>query len=230
MSAKGKLEKFAELSTFGNVFQNFSARHPKLIAHDGTVIANAGRWNKLYFKREARIVVELACGKGEYTINLAEHFPDNNYIGVDIKGNRIWKGAKYAWKQKLQNVAFVRTPIDQMPLWFGRDEVDEIWITFPDPHLRKSKSQQRLTSQRFLKTYGAYLKPNGKIHLKTDSEPLFEFTKEVVTELELPIERLVEDVYKEAPNDLVLTIQTFYEKMHLEEGRTIRYIQFRLKP
>jgi len=228
MSAKGKREKFAELSSFGNAFQNFTPRQPKLTAADGTIVANTGKWNEAYFKRDAPIVLELACGKGEYTLNLAKHFPEKNYFGVDIKGNRIWKGAKYAWANKISNVGFIRTPIEQLPLWMGRDEVSEIWITFPDPHPKKSRANKRLTSPRFLKTYRAYLKPGGIIHLKTDSELLFEYTREVIKELNLQVTRIVEDVYRECPDDPVLAIKTFYEQMHLEAGRTIRYIQFQL--
>lgn len=226
--SKGKLEKFAELKTFPNVFQNVNLQDPKLVDNTGAVAELRGRWNSTFFHREAPIVLELACGKGEYTIGLAQALPERNYIGVDIKGNRIWKGAKYAHLNGLANVAFVRTPIEQLPLFFSPGEVDEIWITFPDPYLKKSKTRKRLTSPRFLDTYRQLLKPGGAVQLKTDSPQLFDYTLEVIAELQLPLERLVHDVYREAPADPVLTIKSFYEQMHLAEGRTIRYVRFRL--
>lgn len=226
--SKGKLEKFAELKTLSNVFQNFNLQDPKLVDNTGAEANLRGRWNSAFFHREAPIVLELACGKGEYTIGLAQAFPERNYIGVDIKGNRIWKGAKYAHTHGFTNVAFVRTPIEQLPLFFGPGEVDEIWITFPDPYLKKSKVRKRLTSTRFLHTYRQFLKPGGVLQLKTDSPELFDYTLEVIAEHQLPVERLVHDVYREALADPVLTIKTFYEQMHLAEGRIIRYVRFRL--
>jgi tRNA (guanine-N7-)-methyltransferase len=226
--SKGKLEKFAELKTFPNVFQNVNLQDPKLVDSSGAVAGFRGRWNELYFRREAPIVLELACGKGEYTIGLAKAFPERNYIGVDIKGNRIWKGAKYAYENGLANVAFVRTVIEQLPLFFGPGEVDEVWITFPDPYLKKSKARKRLTSPRFLDAYRQFLKLGGAVQLKTDSPQLFAYTLEVIATHQLPVERLVHDVYREASDDPVLTIKTFYEQMHLAEGRAIRYVRFRL--
>ena len=174
------------------------------------------------------LCLELACGKGEYARALAERDPDRNYIGIDIKGARIWKGAKIALEKKIDNIRFLRMQIDHLDEYFASGEVDEIWITFPDPYLRKSKSSKRLTSPKFLDIYKKILKPGGLIHLKTDSEPLFRFTKETLRDTGCKTVDLVEDVYKERPDDELLTIQTFYEKQHLEKGKTIRYVCFKL--
>lgn len=214
---KGKLEKFAELETFANVYQK---PEPGLLA---------GQWATEHFGNDLPVVLELACGKGDYTVALAERYPEKNFIGIDIKGNRIWNGAKRALEKGLSNAAFLRIYIDHIHEHFGENEISEIWITFPDPFLRESKSNKRLTSPRFLNFYRKVLQKEGSIHLKTDSPQLFEFTKEVIDEENLEVIRLVEDVYKDSPDDLLLTgIQTYYEKMHLEDGRTIRYVNFKI--
>ncbi len=230
MSNKNKLQKFAELNTFGNVFQNTNPLAPQLKTGDGEDINYKGAWNQHYFKREAPLVLELACGKAEYTLGLASLMPERNYMGVDIKGNRIWKGAGKAWQQRLQHVGFLRTPIEQLPYFLGHDEVSEIWITFPDPHPRKGRARKRLTSPVFLRYYLQFLKPGGIVNLKTDADSLYDYTLEVIQECNLPIIRQVDDVYREAPDDPVLTICTFYEEMHLAAGKTIHYVSFQIDP
>lgn len=230
MSNKNKQQKFAELATFGNSFQNFTPQTPKLTNKDGVQVDLKGRWNSDYFQREAPIIMELACGKAEYTVYMAEHLPERNYLAADIKGNRIWKGAKYAWQQQLTHAGFIRTHIEKLPHFLGPDEVSEIWIIFPDPYPRKAKARKRLTSPMFLNYYRQYVKSDGIVHLKTDSDGLFNFTLEVIEQQKLPILRQVNDVYRECPDDPLLTVKTFYEKMHLEEGRTIKFVSFSLYP
>jgi tRNA (guanine-N7-)-methyltransferase len=228
MSRKRKKEKFAQLNEFGNVFQNFDPQNPKLVDHNRETVNLKGKWNEQYFKRESPITLELACGKGEYTIGLAELNPVNNYFGIDIKGNRIWKGAKYAFENKIENVGFIRTPIHQLSLFFDKNEVSEIWITFPDPQVKNSKWKKRLTSSVFLESYKAFLKPDGLIHLKTDSDSLFEFTLETLDEMQIKPVMVIRDIYGKHENKGPLAIQTYYEKMHLEVGKTIKYVSFRL--
>ena len=163
--AQKKLQRFAAIKTFPNVLE-----YPENIA---------GKWNE-YFKNDYRITLELACGKGEYAIGLGKLYPQKNFIGIDIKGNRIWAGAKYALDNKLNNVVFLRTQIHKIDTYFIKNEVEEIWITFPDPQLRISKANKRLTHPRYLRLYKNILKPNGNIHLKTDSPALFNFTSKVI--------------------------------------------------
>lgn len=212
---KAKLEKFAALAHMANVYQ----RHP----------VNKGRWAEAHFHNQNPIVLELACGKGEYTLGLAQQFPDKNFIGVDIKGNRIYTGANKALLMGLNNVAFIREQIDHLEEYFGPGEISEIWITFPDPFLKKSKSKRRLTSSKFIPIYQKFLKPGGLVHLKTDSVELYEFTKETIAELGLTLLKDYPDVYAMGKQETELYgIQTYYEQMHLKEGRTIRYLCFRL--
>lgn len=188
-----------------------------------------GRWNQDIFKNSNPIVLELACGKGEYTIHLANKFPDKNFIGIDIKGPRIWRGAKTALEEELGNVRFLRMFIDHLTQFFDKNEIDEIWITFPDPYIgKKSNRKKRLTSSKFLDIYRNVLKPGGLIHLKTDSNTLFDFTLETIQNENCSIVRQVNDVYKEAPDDELLTVKTHYESYHLRDGKTIRYVAFRL--
>lgn len=216
---KDKLKRFEDIARFQNVFEYTDFENeptPK------------GQWNDKIFKNENPNVLELACGKGEYTIFHAERNPDRNYIGIDLKGNRIWKGAKYALKKKMENVRFLRMLIDHLPDYFEKNEVDEIWITFPDPHLRGSRSKQRLTSSKFLEIYRQVIKPGGRIHLKTDSNYLFEFTLKTIDEEGCKIIKKVDDIYKEEPDNELLTHKTFYEKKHLEAGKTIHYLMFTL--
>lgn len=219
MGNKNKLKRFEDIARFENVFEytDFEEKPtPK------------GKWHDEIFGNDKPIVLELACGKAEYTIYLAEHFRDRNYIGIDLKGNRIWKGAKYALKNKMLHVRFIRMLIDHLPDYFEQGEVDEIWITFPDPHLRESRSKQRLTSPKFLEIYRKILKPGSIIHLKTDSDLLYEFTLETIEEEGCEITKKVDDIYSEEPENELLTHQTFYEKKHLKAGKSIHYVAFRL--
>ena len=228
MSRRNKLEKFAELLTFPNVYQNYHYKDPILQGAHGKEADLKGSWCSEHFKNDAPLVVELACGGGEYTLALAELYPSKNFLGVDIKGNRIWKGARKALAANLKNVVFLRTRIEQLMHFFAPAEIDEIWITFPDPFLRKSKANRRLTSTHFLDTYSSLLKKDGEVHLKTDSPELFEFTLDTLQAY--PSCELIsaeDDIYGKTLIKPELAIQTFYEKMHLAEGKTIKHIQFR---
>ncbi|NND05932.1 MAG: tRNA (guanosine(46)-N7)-methyltransferase TrmB [Saprospiraceae bacterium] len=230
MSRRNKLEKFAELLTFPNVYQNYHYKNPRLQGTHGQEVDLKGRWCSEHFKNDAPLVVELACGGGEYTLALAEQYPMKNFVGVDIKGNRIWKGARKALEADLRNVAFLRTRIEQLMHFFAPDEIDEIWITFPDPFLRKSKANRRLTSPHFLDTYWTLLKKDGEVHLKTDSPELFAFTLDSLQEhRSCEVICADHDIYSKTLTQPELAIQTFYEKMHLAEGKTIKHIQFRFR-
>ena len=173
-------------------------------------------------------MLELACGKGEYATGLGELHPDKNFIGVDIKGNRLWVGAKYALENHLDNVAFLRTEIDKIHNYFSENEVDEIWITFPDPQLRFSKAKKRLTHPKFLRLYEQILKPGAKIHLKTDSPDLYQFTKLVIKLYDLQLLNDVEDVYKMDDLNEDLAIKTHYEKLDIAKSNRIFYVCFSL--
>ncbi len=225
--SKPKLEKFAEIETFPNVLRNVDFKNPALLDFRKEVLDLQGRWNTDFFKNENPVVLELACGKGDYTVGLAQLFPDKNFLGVDLKGNRLWTGAKKALELNLKNAAFIRTRIELLPHFFAKNEVSEIWITFPDPYRRNSKSGKRLTSSFFLDRYRQFCKPGAMIHLKTDDPALFEFSLEVAKQ-EGRIEEIIEDVYQNGTPKDILAIQTYYEKMHLEEGRVIRYLRFSL--
>ncbi|NND30940.1 MAG: tRNA (guanosine(46)-N7)-methyltransferase TrmB [Saprospiraceae bacterium] len=230
MSRRNKLEKFAELLTFKNVYQNYYHKDPTLRHLHGTIVERKGKWSTDHFGNANPIVLELACGWGEYSIGMARQSPTTNFIGVDIKGNRIWKGAKLALEEGLQNVAFLRTRIEQIDMFFDPAEIAEIWITFPDPFLKDSKSNRRLTALPFLHRYRNILKPQGLLHLKTDSDELYEFT--LLTVEEAPFFELLyhnDDIYSEPLQHEALHIKTKYEAMHLENGRTIKYVQVRLK-
>jgi len=226
--AKPKQEKFAELATFPNVYQNIDLFKPQLINSNGSNIALKGLWKKNHFKNDNPIVLELACGRGEYSVALAQKFSEKNFIGIDIKGNRIWTGAKAALQQGLNNAAFLRTSIELLYHFFEKGEVSEIWITFPDPFLRNSKSKKRLTSPYFLAVYQKVLADGGLIHLKTDSDPLYEFTLKTIEGEKAKLNERVDDVYEEQPDNEILAIKTYYEGMHLKNGLTIKYVSFRL--
>ena len=227
MSRRNKLQKFAELLTFPNVYENFDSYPPKLTAADGTELQLQGRWHADHFKNDALITLELACGRGEYTLALAERFPERNFIGVDIKGARIHKGAKMALEKELTNAAFLRTRIELITAFFAPGEVAEIWITFPDPFLRKSKSNRRLTAPNFLNHYRKLLQPGGLVHLKTDESVLYDFTLETLTEdPNATILYQNEDIYAGSLEREELTFKTYYERMHLERGKTIKYVRF----
>lgn len=221
---KGKLAKFAEMETFKNVFQ-----YPFSVISD-VPFDMKGLWREKYFHNNNPIVLELGCGKGEYTVGLAKLFPNVNFIGVDIKGSRMWTGAKLALEQGLPNVAFLRTSIEIIDRFFDKDEVQEIWLTFSDPQMKNPR--KRLTSTFFMERYRRFLVDNGIIHLKTDSNFLFTYTKYMVDGNHLPIDFSTEDLYHDTPAILqgspILTIQTYYENMWMERGLNIRYMRFHL--
>lgn len=230
MSKRNKLQKFADILSYPNVLENFDAKNPHLVGKDGVVVERKGAWAEKQFGNNKPITLELACGKGDYTIGLAKMYPDRNFIGVDIKGARIWKGATLALEEKLENVAFFRTRIEQIAYFFEPGEVAEIWITFPDPFLRNSKANRRLTAVNFLKHYSKILKKEGIIHLKTDSPELYEFTLETLEETDLAtLLYEKDDIYSDELYLPELELKTFYEQMHLENGLTIKYIQMRLE-
>ena len=228
MSRRNKLEKFAELLTFPNVYQNYNPKEPCLQYLAGEKVSRKGEWKAVHFGNHADLVLELACGGGEYSLDLARQYPNRNFIGVDIKGNRLWKGARKAMAANCNNVAFLRTRIEQIDLFFGSDEISEIWITFPDPYLKKSKANRRLTSHFFLNKYAKILRSGATLHLKTDSAELYEFTLETLSgEDRFHLLEHTCDLYDGIILRPELTIKTFYEKMHLEDGRTIKYVRFR---
>ena len=211
MGRKAKLQKFSEIKEMPNVLE-----FPKYVK---------GKWKADVFQNQQPVVLELACGKGEYTLSLAEMFPDKNFVGVDRKGNRIWSGAKKALEQ-FKNVRFLRVDIENLEEYFLQDEVDEIWITFPDPFLKDRKAKKRLTSPRFLNIYRKILKPGGRVHLKTDSIELFEYSLERLIEEKANVGEAKKDIYKEGDLYPVLNIKTYYEQIHLKEGKSINYLNF----
>ncbi|MEM6965229.1 MAG: tRNA (guanosine(46)-N7)-methyltransferase TrmB [Bacteroidota bacterium] len=229
MSKKNKLQKFADLLDFPNVYENFDPRHPELIGVDGVPVKLRGKWKESHFKNNNPITLELACGKGHYTLGLAQRFSQHNFIGVDIKGARIWKGATLALEGNITNAAFLRTRIEQVDLFFEKGEVDEIWITFPDPFLKKGKANRRLTAPSFLRRYQRILKDGGVIHLKTDSPELYEFTLEVMA-IENDYEMLYhdDDIYAKPLPVEALNIKTEYEGKHLADGKTIKYVKLKV--
>ena len=176
MSTRNKLQKFAELLRMPNVYESFDPTNPQLTGPEGAPVERRGSWARDHFGNDNPVVLELACGRGEYTLDLARQYPDRNFIGVDIKGARIWRGAKTALAEGLDNAAFLRTRIEVIDAFFAAGEVAEIWITFPDPFLKKGKENRRLTAPRFLRLYQKMLAPRGLAHLKTDSRELYEFT------------------------------------------------------
>lgn len=212
MKAK-KLKRFAAIKEFSNVFE-----FPENGASD---------WSDV-FENKNPLVVELACGKGEYTVNMAKAFPDKNFIGVDIKGNRMFVGAQKAIKENISNVCFLRIRIETILQYFAPKCISEIWITFPDPFLRESKAKNRLTHHKFLALYQQLLVPQGIIHLKTDSSELYHFTLEMIAHHACEIIENNADIYSKGMPDFPLNIQTFYEGMHLADNRIIKYVSFRL--
>lgn len=185
-----------------------------------------GNWAKSFFKNQNPIVVELACGKGDYAIGMAKLFPDKNFIGIDIKGNRLFTAANTAKADELNNVGFLRTQIDHLEDYFEKGEISEIWITFPDPFPRKGDVKKRLTSKKFIDIYRKILPPKTTVNLKTDSQLLYEFTKETIENERLTTIKDFSDVYKMGKNEELYGIQTYYEKMHLLDNRTIHFISF----
>lgn len=211
---KDKLRRFAEIETFANVYQLEEGKPLK------------GNWAKEHFKNDNPVVLELACGKGEYTVNLAQLFPDKNFIGVDYKGNRIWRGAKTGIEEGINNVAFLRIQIENLLDYFGDGEIDEIWITFPDPQPQDSREKKRLTFPAFLNRYKQALKQGGKVNLKTDNDQLYAYTCEKVEELGLKVHKNTDHLYTSEFADEVLSIKTYYEKKYLLHDKNINYIQF----
>ena len=208
-----KLQRFAEIKTFGNVLE-----YPENIKGD---------WRQV-FKNENPITLELACGKGEYAVALADLYKQRNFIGVDLKGNRLWVGAKKALDNNLTNVAFLRSQIERIDEFFAAGEVAEIWITFPDPQLRVSKAKKRLTHPRFLRLYKNILSENGVVHLKTDSPDLYQFTKDVIALYELELITDLDDAYSQPNISSELKIKTHYEQLDIAGSEKIHYLQFRL--
>ena len=211
---KDKLRRFAEVATFPNVVQLDAGLPYK------------GKWVKDFFKNDNPVVLELACGKGEYTVNLAKLFPDKNFIGIDYKGNRIWRGAKDALEEGVANVGFLRIQIETMLDYFAEGEIDEIWITFPDPQPQLSREKKRLTSPRFLEKYKQVLKPGGYVNLKTDNDGLHAYTAEKIEELSLKQHIRTEDLYHSGHANEVLSIKTYYEKKYLKDNKNINYLKF----
>lgn len=223
MSGKNKLKRFAENETFSHVIQ------PKFHEVFQTKHSLYGAWNSKFWNNSNPIVLELGCGKGEYTVNLAKKFPDKNFIGIDIKGARFWRGAKTAHDEGITNVAFLRTRVEFLESFFASGEISEIWITFPDPQMEKRRTKKRLTSARFLNMYRAVLKPGGVIHLKTDSQELHAYTKYIINQNLHKILVKTTDLYNSNFLDDILSIQTFYERTYLAQGKPITYIQFELQ-
>ena len=256
--SKGKLAKFADMATYPHVFEYPFARMANdelqmtndecklpasdsdsnssfVIPHSSFVIRHSsfplkGHWREQFFKNDNPIVLELGCGRGEYAVGLARRYPDRNFIGVDIKGSRMWSGATESLREGLKNVAFLRTNIEIIDRFFAPDEVQEIWLTFSDPQMKKAT--KRLTSTYFLERYRRFVIDGGIIHLKTDSNFLFTYTKYVVEENHLPVEVCTEDLYgrptPEGGSALDLSIRTYYEQQWLDRGLTIKYLRFRL--
>lgn len=226
---KNKLKKFAEMETFHNVFQCGAREY----VEDSPVVTMRGKWRELYFHNNNPIVLELGCGRGEYTVGLAQRDPNKNYIGIDIKGARMWAGAKQAELAGIKNVAFLRTNIEMISNFFSPDEIDEIWITFPDPQMKKAT--KRLTSTFFMQRYRQLLRPDGIIHLKTDSPFLYTYTQAMIKENHYPILVDTDDLYsEEAVRTLgdkaneARMLQTHYENQWLDRGLTIKYIVWQL--
>ena len=221
---KRKLMKFEQVSNFDNCF---------FLSFELSQTAGLplkGKWNKEYFKNDHPIVLELGCGRGEYTVGLAKRFPDKNFIGVDIKGNRIWTGAKEAIEEKMNNVAFIRTRIDFIEACFEKHEVNEIWITFPDPQPLKTTVRQRLTNMIFLNRYKTILVDGGIIHLKTDNEPFYDYSREVVKENNFTELDATNDLYADITkrDEALTSIKTYYEKKFSDKGFKICYLKFRM--
>lgn len=221
---KGKLAKFAEMKTMSNVFE-----YPFSVI-DNVPFDMKGHWREQYFHNDNPIVLELGCGKGEYTVGLGKLFPDVNFIGVDIKGARMWTGAKLALEEGMTNVAFLRTSIEIIDRFFAEDEVQEIWLTFSDPQMKNPR--KRLTSTYFMERYRHFLVNGGLVHLKTDSNFLFTYTNYMVEHNHLPVEERTDDLYHASHlsplTTRLLSIQTYYESMWIARGLNIKYLKWQL--
>lgn len=218
--SKGKLAKFADMAAFPHVFE-----YPFSVV-DEVPFEMRGAWNERFFKNDHPIVLELGCGRGEYTVGLGHLFPEKNFIGVDIKGARMWSGAKESAETGMTNVAFLRTNIEIIDRFFAPGEVSEIWLTFSDPQMKKAT--KRLTSTYFMERYRRFLVDNGLIHLKTDSNFMFTYTRYMVEHNHLPVEVLTDDLYHSGLADEILSIRTYYEQQWLDRGLNIKYLRFRL--
>ncbi|MFD2554307.1 tRNA (guanosine(46)-N7)-methyltransferase TrmB [Sphingobacterium tabacisoli] len=212
---KDKLRKFAEVATFKNVVQLDAGKEYK------------GKWSTKFFGNDKPLILELACGKGEYTVNLAKFFPETNFIGIDYKGNRIWRGAKTALEEGIENVGFLRIQIETILEFFEADEVSEIWITFPDPQPQDSREKKRLTNPVFLERYKIILKEDGLMHLKTDSDFFYGYTREQIALQNLPVIKETTDLYKSDLVDEVLSIKTYYERKYLAVDKSINYVEWK---
>lgn len=221
---KNKLAKFAENKTFDHVIE------PSLDTYLHSDHPLKGKWQKEFFGNTNPVVLELGCGKGEYAIRLAQQNPDVNYLGIDIKGARIWKGAKISHQQNLKNIAFLRARIDFITHFFSANEIAAIWLTFPDPQRKKRYRKKRLTHSGFLKKYQQIMQPGGIVHLKTDSMFLHRYTKAVIAENKLPVLAATDDLYNSELYQEELTIKTHYEALYLEGNPSITYLKFQLSP
>ena len=224
LGSKNKLKRFKENETFPNVIQ------PTREDLTEKEFYLKGRWNKEFFKNENPIVLELGCGKGEYSVGLAQRFPKKNFIGIDIKGARFWRGAKTAVEEHITNVGFLRTQIELVEYAFDENEVDEIWITFPDPQIKYKRTKHRMTNSIFLQRYKKILKSDGLVHLKTDSEFMHGYTLGLLHGEGHEVLYANHNVYRnEGSPDEVTAIQTFYESQYLEQNKPITYIRFKIK-
>ncbi len=224
LGSKNKLKRFKENETFSNVVQ--PSREEVL----SNALKMKGNWRKNFFKNNNPLILELGCGKGEYTVNLAKEYPEMNFLGIDIKGARFWLGAKIALKENLKNAGFLRTQIELVDHIFDENEVDEIWITFPDPQIKYKRTKHRLTNEDFLQKYKKILKPGGFVNLKTDSEFMHGYTLGLLHGLGETIEYAHHDVYgSQGAPEAVTNIQTFYESQYLEKGKKITYIRFKFR-
>ena len=223
MGSKNKLKRFRENETFSNVYQ---PSRDQLI---GEKFELKGHWKKQVFKNEGDLVLELGCGKGEYSVELAKKYPNKNFVGIDIKGARFWRGAKTALEKDIQNVAFLRTQIELVDHAFAEDEVDEIWITFPDPQIKYKRTKHRMTNLSFLQRYKTILKPGGIMHLKTDSEFMHGYTLGLLHAAGHEVLYANHDVYRQGGSpEEVTSIQTHYESIYLQEDKPITYIRFKI--
>jgi len=220
--AKNKIRKWAEMEKYPNVIQ---PRFEDVFRKDHAL---KGKWKTDFFASNNPLILELGCGRGEYTIGMARKFPGANFLGIDIKGARMWNGAATAIRESITNVGFLRTRIELIESFFGTGEVDEIWITFPDPQLKKRRNKKRLTGPRFLNYYRSFLKKDGLIHLKTDSQELYEYTLGLIRANSLELVDQTPDLYAGKNLDDMLLIRTHYEQIFLDAGKAITYLSFRL--
>ncbi len=223
MGSKNKLKRFRENETFHNVIQ------PKREELVDAEFPLKGKWRTEFFKNKNPLVLELGCGKGEYTVGLAKRYPNKNFIGIDIKGARFWRGAKTAIEDQMPNAAFIRAQIELIEYLFAENEVDEIWITFPDPQIKYKRTKHRLTNDAFLKRYKHVLNDTGVVHLKTDSEFMHGYTLGLLHGQGHEVQYANHDVYhQEGSPEEVTAIQTFYEQTYLEQNKAITYIRFKI--